>query len=739
MKSPPEHRRIEPASADDAHLSDYLSVLVDNWRLIASVAATVFVLGAIYAFLGQPIYRADALIQVEDNTPSTSDAISELTAMFDNKATIAAEIELLGSRLVVGASVAMLHLDVEAKPRHFPLIGEWFARRASLDTDALASPPFNLQKFAWGNELIAVSQFDVPLSLREQAFTLVAKAPLTYELRSPDDQVVLTGAVGQLAEGMLSGRPVRLLVTQLKARPSTEFKLTRFSTQTTVFNLQHDLKVAEVERQSNVIGVTLDGENPARIADVVNTIAQQYLKQNRDRKSAEAEQTLSFLALQLPEVRTQLELAETRYNAYLEEHGTLNVPEEGRLLLQRMVEIKTHMLELQQQRDELIQRFNDAHPSVSALNAQIATLQRSSDDMTQQLSLRPKTEQGSLGLLRDVQVDTQLYTNLLVRTEQLRVLKAGQIGNVRLVDSAVVSEKPVRPRKLLVIPLALLLGLLAGIAAAFVKKALYGGVEQPEAIESEFGLPVYAMIPRSTEQPRVMRQQRNGVPGVHVLALSEPDDLAIEALRSLRTALQFASLDAANNVVMVTGPSPNTGKSFISVNLAFVLASLKKRVLLIDGDMRRGELHGALGVPRVRGLADVLRGAELEACIRRDVLPNLDFLSAGVRAPDSAELLTSERFTAVMEYAKSRYDLVLIDTPPVLAVTDACLIGTHAGTTLLTLRHAQHPLSAIGEAIKRLNRAGVPIKGALFNDVPRTRVGYGAYHAESYEYKIKHD
>jgi tyrosine-protein kinase Etk/Wzc len=739
MKSLPEHRRIEPAPADEAHLSDYLSVLVDNWRLIAAIAAAVLLLGALYAFLGQPIYRADALIQVEDNTPSTSDAISELTAMFDNKATVTAEIELLGSRLVVGTTVGILHLDIEAKPRYFPLIGQWLARRASMDTDALVSPWLNLKKFAWGNERIAVSQFDVPASLREQAFTLVAKASQTYELRSPDGQVVVTGKVGQPAEGLLSGLPVHLLVTELKARPSTEFKLTRFSTQTTIFNLQNDLKVAEVERQSNVIGVTLDGEEPARVADIVNTIARQYLKQNRDRKSAEAEQTLSFLALQLPEVRAQLELAETRYNAYLEQHGTLNVPEEGRLLLQRMVEIKTHILELQQQRDELIQRFNDAHPSVAALNAQISTLQRTSDDLTQQLSLRPQTEQGSLGLLRDVKVDTELYTNLLNRTEQLRVLKAGQIGNVRLVDQAVISEKPVRPKKLLVIALALVLGLLAGVAAAFLKKTLYGGVEQPEAIENEFGLPVYAMIPRSMEQPRVMRQQVNGVPGVHVLALSEPDDLAVEALRSLRTALQFASLDASNNVVMVTGPSPNTGKSFISVNLALVLASLKKRVLLIDGDMRRGELHGALGVPRVRGLADVLRGADLESCIRRDVLPNLDVLTAGVRAPDSAELLNSERFTAVMKYAKSRYDLVLIDTPPVLAVTDACLIGTHAGTTLLTLRHGQHPLSAIGEAIKRLNRAGVPIKGALFNDVPRTRVGYGAYHAESYEYKIKND
>jgi tyrosine-protein kinase Etk/Wzc len=739
MKSHPEHRRIEPASADDAHLSDYLSVLVDNWRLIASIAVSVFVLGVLYAFLAQPVYRADALIQVEDNTPTTSDAISTLTAMFDNKATIAAEIELLGSRLVVGTSVDILHLDIEAKPRYFPMLGWWFARRASMDTDALASPLLNLRKFAWGNERIAVSQFDVPASLREQAFTLVAKASQTYELRSPDDQIVLTGTVGQAAEGMVSGHPVHLLVTQLKARPSTEFRLTRFSTQTTILNLQNDLKVAEVERQSNVIGVTLDGEEPAHIADIVNTIAQQYLKQNRDRKSAEAEQTLSFLALQLPEVRTQLELAETRYNAYLGQHGTLNVPEEGRLLLQRMVEIKTHLLELQQQRDELIQRFNDAHPSVAALNAQISTLQRSSDDLARQLSLLPQTEQGSLGLLRDVKVGTELYTNLLNRTEQLRVLKAGQIGNVRLVDKAVISEKPVRPRKLLVIALALVLGLLAGVAVAFLKKTLYGGVERPEAIESEFGLPVYAMIPRSTEQPRVMRQQLNGVPGVHVLALSEPDDLAIEALRSLRTALQFASLDATSNVVMVTGPSPNTGKSFISVNLAQVLASLKKRVLLIDGDMRRGELHGALGVPRVRGLADVLRGAELESCIRRDVLPNLDLLTAGVRAPDSAELLTSERFSAVMAYAKSRYDLVLIDTPPVLAVTDACLIGAHAGTTLLTLRHGQHPLSAIGEAVRRLNRAGVPITGALFNDVPRTRVGYGAYHVESYEYKVKRD
>jgi tyrosine-protein kinase Etk/Wzc len=739
MKYVSDSRQAGSTSFDEVYLSDFLSVLIDNWRLIAAITSTVFLIGVAVAFLAPPVYRADALIQVEDNTPATPDAITELTAMFDNKASVAAEIRLICSRLVIGASVELLHLDIEATPRYFPLLGRWFARRASASNDTLVSAPLGLAQFAWGNERISVTRFDVPGPLREQAFTLVAKAQQTYEMRSPDGELVLSGRVGQEANGLISGNPVRVFVAALSARPDTEFELIRFSKQSAISDLQNDLKVVEAERQSDVISATLEGDDPARIADILNVVAAQYLKQNRDRKSAEAEQTLSFLASQLPEVRAQLEMSETRYNAYLEKHGTLNVPEEAGLLLRQMVQTKTRMLELQQQRNELIQRFNDAHPSVAALNAQIATLQLSSDDLTRQLSQRPKTEQGSLGLMRDVKVNTGLYTNLLNRTGELRVLKAGQIGNVRLVDAAVVAEKPVRPRKTLVIALGMVLGLLAGIGVTFLKKTLYGGVEQPELIENEFRLPVLAMIPRSAGQARLARQQRNGLPGPHILAMRAPDDVTVEALRSLRTALQVALLDASNNIVMLTGPTPDTGKSFVSANLAFVLTSSKKRVLLIDGDMRRGELHSYFGVKRREGLTEVLRGGDLHASIRREVVPNLDLLTSGAVASDSAELLSSGRFIQILEYEKSRYDLIVIDTPPVLAVTDASLIGVHAGTTLLAMRHGRNSLPTIGETIKRLNRAGVSIKGALFNGVPRTHIGYGSYQAPSYRYTVKDD
>ncbi|MDR5754855.1 MULTISPECIES: polysaccharide biosynthesis tyrosine autokinase [unclassified Caballeronia] len=720
---------------DESSPRDSLRVIADNWRLIAITSVAAITLAAVYAVFAPPVYRADALIQVEQSTPDASDSLGALAALFDNKATTAAEMELLRSRLVSGESVKLLHLDIEAKPRRFPLIGDAIARYMGAASDTLIEAPFGLKRFAWGNEKIAISQFDVSPRLLEQPFTLVAQGNGAYQLLSPSGERILDGRAGQLAQGEYLNRPVQLLVSVLDALPSTQFTVTHLSTQRTIDALRDDLKIQETARQSGVIGVALDGRDPERTADVVNEITRQYLKQNRDRKSAEAEQTLAFLNKQLPELRAQLEDAERRYNAYLQKHGTLNVPEEARLLLQQMVDTKTRLSELEQQRSEMVETFNDAHPSVTALNAKIDALRRMSDDIARQLSTRPQTEQGSLSLLRDVRVTTELYTGLLNRAEQLRVLKASQTGNVRVVDTAVVEEQPVRPRKALVIALGAVFGVVAGVAMAFFRKSLLQSVEDSEDIERELGLPILAAIARSEVQMRIERDKRRGVQGRRVLTIVAPDDIAIEGIRSLRTALQVAMLESANNVVMLTGPSPSIGKSFLSLNLAALLGSLDMRVLLIDADLRRGELGDTLGLQHSKGLADVLRGADLESAIRRDVLPKLDLLTCGARTSDAAELLTTSHFGEMLDRVKSRYDLIVIDTPPVLAVTDASLVGKHAGITLMVVRHAHHSMRAIRETTKRLNHAGVAVKGVLFTDVPQSRVGYGAYSTGLYEYK----
>ena len=720
-----EHRYTDFVPGEELRLSDYLHAIATNWRLVATIALVVTMLGSAYAFFARPVYKTDAIIQVEENPNAGNGAAGELrqqieplSRMFETKATTAAQIELLKSRLVTEGTVRDLHLDIGAEPRTLPIVG-YFTTALTTGKFGFTMPAFmDLGGFAWGNEQIEVSRFDTPSALFGKTFTLTSGLEGTFTLRDPDGIAIASGRVGEDVTGATAAGAVRVRVERLTGRPGTRFDLARSSTLDTVERLQKALSVKETALQSGVIALTLQGADPTLTADVVNGIARHFIQQDVDRRSAEAEHTLAFLDQQLPQLRRELDAAEQRYNTFRNNHGTVDLSEESRLLLQQVVDNKTKLADLERQRADLSQRFMPSHPAVAALDAQIAQLKGAQTEMTKSVAVLPDTEQTALRLLRDVRVDTELYTNMLNSAQQLRVAKAGQIGNVRVVDFAEVPDKPVWPKRGLVILIAFGGGLFLGIVAAFVRKSLYGGVERADEIESALGVPVFAVVPRSGLQLRlqqnvVMRRQ-----GLHVLAAHSPEDIAVEGVRSLRTSLQGSLDQAPNNIVMLTGSRPDAGKSFLSVNLAALVASAGKRVLVIDGDMRRGEVHSHFGVRHQPGLSDVLRGGDLASAIQRELLPGLDVLTKGSLPTHPSELLMSDRFRDVLETLARGYDLVIIDTPPVLAVTDSTLIGKYAGTTLLVVRYGRHPIGEIGETAKRLETGGVNLKGVLLTDVP---------------------
>jgi tyrosine-protein kinase Etk/Wzc len=630
-------------------------------------------------------------------------------------------------RLVIGQVVQKMHLDISVKPRYFPLFGATVARRADATTPA--APWLGLSRFAWGGEQITVSRFDVPADSYDEKYTLIALQDGTYQLKNGDGEILVNGRVGVLARGSAAQSTIALQVDSMVARPGTQFVLRRASTLDTINSLQDKLVITEKTKLSGIVGVALDGFDSQKIAEIVNTVATAYVQQNIDRKSAQAEHTLEFLEQQLPVLRKQLDEAEDRYNNFRNQNGTVDLTEESRLLLQQIVDNKTKLVELAQQRIEMAQRFTSSHPAVIALDSQIASLEVQQAQLSKRVGALPDTEQSALRLLRDVRVNTQLYTNLLNNAQQLRILKAGQTGSVRVVDYAVAQIAPVKPKRPIVVALALLLGLIAGVATIFARNALFGGVEDSEEIERVLGLPVYATIPHSDAQARAEEEIRRSPRNANqVLAASAPNDVAIEGIRSLSTSLQFGLLETANNIIAITGPSPGVGKSFTSVNLAVVLAASGRHVLLIDGDMRRGDVHRQCGIARGPGLSNVIAGFDIEKAIAHKLLPNLDVLPKGSVAPNPAELLMSKQFEKLMDELSARYDIVVIDTPPILAVTDAALIGRYAGATLLVARHGHHPMPELVEASARLRNAGVTLKGALLTDVPRGKRGRATYY-----------
>ena len=712
---------------DEIDLSAIAATLRENKLLISVVAATTLALGTGYAFLSTPVFRADAVVQVDDSSSSMNDKLGDLAELFGGKATADAEIELIRSRELIDATVRSLHLDIDAKPRYFPLIGSWMARNAA--AGQLAAPLWGLTSYAWGGEQLEVTQFDVPPVLYDEKFKLIAGADQTFELKGPDGDVVLKGRLGEPIAGKTQYGPVSLTVSKLVARAGTVFKLKRSSTQLVTEKLQKDLDISEKVKQSGIVGVKLDGFDSARTTETVNAIVRGYVQRNVGLKSGQAAQMLGFLGNQLPGLKSGLDDSEQRYNTFRNKTGTVDLVEESKLLLQSIVDGKTRITALEQQRAEQLQRFTPNHPSVAAIDAQLADLQREQNQLTAKVSSVPDTQQAAVRLMRDVNVNTGLYMNLMTSAQQLQILKAGQQGNVRVVDYAVVAEQPVKPKKLIVIGAAGVLGLLLGVGAALLRRSLNRGMEDTLEIEEAAGVPVYAVILHSERQLVLQRSARRGDRGQHVLAASSSGDIAVEGIRSLRTALLFRMAKATNNVVMVAGPRPDIGKSFLSVNLAAVLASAGKRVLLIDADLRRGNLHAYFGKFRDPGLQDAMTGAPIDTVVRRHVLPNLDLLTRGAISPSPSEVLMSDRLGKIIDHFSHAYDLVIVDTPPILAATDSSVIGKHAGTTLLVMRHGKHSETELRESMRLLGGAGVDVNGIVLTDVPQRSAAHGTYSA----------
>ena len=469
----------------------------------------------------------------------------------------------------------------------------------------------------------------------------------------------------------------------------------------------------------------------------VDAIANAYVRQNVERRSAEAENTLLFLDEQLPIVRAQMEAAEVALNTYRLEKGSVDLPLETQTMLQTIVATEGQITELRRERDKLIQAFTEEHPTVIALDRQIGGMNRQLDDLNRQVLELPLTQQEVLRLVREVEVTTALYTSLLNTAQELRVMKAGTVGNVRVIDYAVQPTFPVKPSKSRILLYALLAGGFIGVALAFGRKALHSGVEDPDLVEKNIHIPVYATISHSKRQDELYRELKTDKARRAILAIDSPNDAAIESLRNLRTALHFGMMNVSNNRIMIAGPSPQVGKSFVSVNLAAVLTSNDKKVLLIDGDLRRGHLHEYLGIERQNGLSECISGeVPVERVLHETTVPGLTLIPTGTIPPNPAELLLHERFSAILEELSPQYDHVIIDSPPLLAVTDGTIIGQLVGGTLMVLRSGQHPMREIEQSVKRLRQAHVNLRGMLFNDVKIQSQYYGA---GKYSYQYSYD
>ncbi|MBP0630561.1 polysaccharide biosynthesis tyrosine autokinase [Cupriavidus sp. AcVe19-1a] len=724
------------SAEEDGELVRYLDVLLGNWKLIASVLAAAIFLGGVYAILATPIYEADVLIQVEDSPTSASSLLGDVSQLFDTKTQAAAEIEILRSRMVVGKAVDNLRLYIDAKPRYFPFIGRWIASR----NKGISDPGIlGWGGYVWGSESIDVKEFNVPEELEGEDFVLTVLPNGRFRLEQPDLDSPIEGKLGEVTSVTQSVGRIEISVAGVKAKPLARFILIRNSQLKTLQELQVNLRIEEKGKQSGIIDASLQGKNPKLTSNILNEIGHEYVQQNIRRKGEEAEKSIAFLEKLMPELKSQLEISENRFNALRNSRGTFNLSEEGAAYLQQSVTTQTALFEQKQKLTELRSRFSPDHPAVKAVEQQVAALNAKVTSQARQMRSLPNLEQDAVRLMRDVQVSNDLYVGVLNNMQQLKLVKAGKVGTVRQLDEARIPEEPVKPKRALVMAVAAILGLMLGVISAFVRETIFGGVTSAQDIEQRTGLNVYATIPLSQAQLEISKAIGAKKSGQHLLANLEPDEASIEALRSFRTALQFAMLDAQNNRVLLTGATPSVGKSFVSANLAAVLAAGGKRVLLVDADMRKGYLNQYFGLERAPGLSDVLSGnSSPEKVTHCRVFHNLDFISTGAIPPNPADLLSNDRLKAFLDAKSSKYDIVLVDSPPVLAVSDASLAAGHCGTVFVIARSNVTTIGEITESAKSLGHSNASIKGVIFNGVDQSAFTYGSkygrYRYVKYEY-----
>ncbi len=709
------------AAAPENHEIDLIRLLgemIDHRAVILSITFIFTLLAGLYAFLATPVYRADALIQVEGKQDNS---LLKNLKQFGSEMSpdVQPEILVLKSRMILGATVDELGLAQHVTQRTFPVVGGLWARLqgrkpATIDFGWLQLPPVK----------------DKPRTL---VLTVLEKG--AYRLEGDNFY----------AEGM-EGKPfekegVSLLVSKLNAPTGTQFTLQTRPRLEAINLLSTQFSVVESAKQSGVLTLTLTGTDPDRIALVLNRIANNYLQQNIARQEAQDARSLAFLQQQLPKIRSELDLAEERLNQYRKQRDSVDLSLEAKSVLEQIVNIENQLNELTFREAEISQLFKKDHPNYRALREKRQTLEQERIRLNQRVAAMPSTQQDILRLSRDVESGRTIYLQLLTRQQELNISRSSAIGNVRIIDSAVTQPDPIKPRKALVIVFGILLGLILSVGLVLVRMALRRGINTADQLEG-LGVQVMATLPRSAwlwKKTNLRRKRAFGtrwkhrITDVPFLPVDRPADIFVEAVRGLRTSLHFTLQDAANRIVMISGPTQDCGKTLVSTSLAAIEAQAGLRVLFIDADMREGYVHNVFGLTNHTGLSGVLDGkCECQEAIQRYEKGNIDVLTCGPVPLRPSELLMSERFRAVMTWANEQYDLVILDTPPVLAVTDASVAAPVAATSLLVARFAKTSLKEMENSIKRLQQTGAYINGTVLNDVVKSaalyyRAGYGHY------------
>jgi polysaccharide biosynthesis transport protein len=551
-------------------------------------------------------------------------------------------------------------------------------------------------------------------------------------------------------------------------------------------------------RQSSIVNVSFSDPDPKFAAKAVNTTARCFIEQSLDLRFAASQEAANWLQQKVTEARKKLEESEAKLNEYKKAQNIVAVEDKETLTAQKLEQLNKDLMTAQTYRikaetrynevnqgkpipqvldnpliqtlkgqeanliakqSELSLKFGPDHPKMIQLNKELASIQEKIGSETSQVvqSIKneyqmAKAQEDSLKaalqaqkestqdlsnkniqyrvLLRDVETNRAMYKNVLNSLKTITTSENLPSTNIRIVDPAMVPEAPFYPRKARNMLLASFIGMVLGVGLAFGLESLDTTLKTPEEVEGWLEIPNLAMIPH-------LKGSGSSNPGKEVPELvvhkgSQP--LASEAYRGLRTSILFSSPDHAPRVLLITSSLPLEGKTLTAANLATAMAKAEPPVLLVDADLRRPTLHSLFQIPREPGLTNFLVGEVNELPLVETGVPNLLVVPAGKIPPNPSELLHSARMQEFLGLALEKFGRVVIDSPPLMSVTDAAILGTMAEGVLLVVKAEAVPRKAAIQARDDLLEVKAPLLGAVLNNIPMNGNGYGYYYSQYYRY-----
>ncbi|EAR56452.1 chain length regulator (capsular polysaccharide biosynthesis) [Photobacterium sp. SKA34] len=706
---------------DDINLMDLFKSLLESWKLILSITCFFMILGVLYVKSTPLTYQAETRLQVETQHQHLDFHVNDISNLFISQSTAKTEIEIIKSRMVLGRTVDNLNLTLYSSPIFTPIIGKkiaYFLGNVPEIKVSLLITPENDNKSSGNSE----GNYIVKISDDKKGL---------YDFLNEDNKLIFSGEVGKLE----NKNGYEILISKLDGKSGQKFIIKKLNRYNTISSLRSRLSIMEPGKDTGILYLSLKGNNPLRMEAILNDIVNNELTQNIDHNALEAAKSLVFIENQLPEVKRELDIAENKLNTFKVSSDSVDMDYQAKSTLNILASVESKLIDLGFKESELSKLYTKEHPAYVALLQQKRSLLKRKVELENEVSTMPKTNQRIITLNRDVMAAQHIYMSLINKVQQLRISQASTVGSVRLIDSAEASPIPIKPKKALIVVLATLFGGMLSIVIVLLKKNFISGIDDPRQISS-LGLPLYATVPYSDNQSKLLKKNKNSSEfnkkGM-LLACLYPNDLAIEAIKLLRTSLYFSMSTAGNNILMISGSSPELGKSFLSANLAIVFSQAKKKVLFIDTDMRRGKSAKIFDLKCESGLSEYLSyQLDLDETVQNSNIDNLDVISCGSTPPNPSELLMGNRLSDLMQWANENYDIIIVDTPSLLAVTDAALVGKYAGTNFLVGRFKKTSVHEIEVAKERFNHAGVGINGFIFNSVEKKISNTYGYYNYSY-------